>query len=110
MFLGGSYETIRSFLGDDRMDGVKENKKKNIAKFQGLKETNPMFNFFAHCRNAAFHGNKFKLNNNAFHPSRCSAEWGQYKITENDHGAFLFPDKLSPKDVVGLLLDISTLF
>ena len=91
MFLGGSYEVIRSFLGKSRI--------------KQMRERNNTFEFFYFCRNASFHGNKFN-----FTIMPKNAIWNTHKITPLDQGHDLFPSRLSPSEISLLLKDIIKLF
>lgn len=98
MFLGGSYEFIKSFLG-----------KSNVEQ---RRLSSSLFNFVYHSRNAAFHGNKFTFNSKSIEEFKngLKAEWRSYSIAEKDQQTFLFPDKLKVEDVTFLLEDVITLF
>lgn len=98
MFLGGSYEVIKSFLGESRITT--------------LRQTCPKFNFLYHCRNASFHGNrisfKYKNKNGSYKVEK--AEWKNHKIDKNDQGKFLFTDKLNINEVDFLIKEVKKLF
>lgn len=96
IFLGGSYEVIRSFLGSYRVAQVKRDY--------------PHFNFLYHCRNASFHGNQFDFTINGRPVEVGQAIWQSYTITKTDQGKTLFPDKLRVEKIIPLLKDISKLF
>jgi len=98
MFLGGSYESIVSFLGKANTN--------NRRKLESL------LNFLYHCRNAAFHGNKFYFKSYIRKEFKggARAEWGNHIIDLGDEGKTLFTQKLKTTDTVFLLQDVKRLF
>lgn len=99
MFLGGAYETVASFLDSDFLRRREEN-----GRFKMLRKKEPLFEFFHHCRNASFHGNRFKFTGQIY-----IAQWSGHEITSSDEGNYLFPDKLNMDEVVPLVTDVMRL-
>lgn len=98
MFLGGSYEFIVSFLGRTAI-----NQRRKLE---------PLLNFLYHCRNAAFHGNKFYFKEWIKQEFRdgAKATWKNHIIQLEDEGGMLFTQKLITLEVVDLITDIKKLF
>lgn len=72
--------------------------------------TDPIWNFLYHCRNAIAHNGEFNINSSG--KKRLPAKWGNLEILESMHGLNLFKDGtdnpgfLSPGDPLYLLYDI----
>ena len=92
MFLGGSYEIIKSFLGKSYVKQLRMN--------------NQTFEFFYHCRNACFHGNRFNFE----YIQPANATWNTHTIVVSDEGKALFPIKLPMNEVLSLIKDVSKIF
>lgn len=94
VFLGSIYELIKDRVGEE---GIKK-----------LREE-PVFEFFYHCRNAAFHNNKFVFTFKGRRRLPKNAKWRNLEITEADEGKKLFYDKLDNGDPKYLIEDILSL-
>lgn len=99
MFIGGAYEAIASFLDSDFL-----RRRDDDGRFKKLREEEPVFEFFYHCRNASFHGNKFKFIGRIY-----NAKWKEHEIKLSDKEKQLFPDKLNTDEVVPLVKDVMKL-
>jgi hypothetical protein len=72
----------------------------------------PIVQFFRHVRNAASHGNQFKIDSssiNADNTLKLKAEWRGAEIVPSLNGTILIPDFMEMADPIWLISDISNL-
>jgi len=72
-----------------------------------------MVQYFRQVRNAASHGNHFKIDSDlvdtATNTLKKKAEWRNSQITPEMNGAILIPDYMEVADPIWLISDISNL-
>ena len=73
----------------------------------------PMVQYFRHIRNAASHGNQFKIDDDLIdtvtNSLKRKAEWRGVEITPNLRGVTLIPDYMEMADPIWLISDVSNL-
>jgi len=85
---------------------IKDSRYANIS-------NHPMVQYFRQVRNAASHGNHFKIDSDlvdtATNTLKKKAEWRNSQITPEMNGAILIPDYMEVADPIWLISDISNL-
>lgn len=103
------FENIAYLVDDLKLSAVSTLLIHAYEATQELHDTEPLWEFLRHCRNAAAHGGRFSFRNNQ--PSR-PARWGRYALSRATHeGVPLImhkgiPGLFGPGDPLRLLWDI----